>query len=77
MRKNATSITDVVSDDWETALVAKARGDVPAHDASSDEDHTKHPQVLTNNEALGHVSELVNYATHTHTLETKPCWKQS
>ncbi|KAK2185068.1 hypothetical protein NP493_246g01029 [Ridgeia piscesae] len=54
----ATNTTD------ESALIAKARG-VPANDASSDETQTDHPPVLTNMEALGHVSELVNYATHT------------
>ena len=67
---DATSTTDAVSDDWESALIAKAR-DVPAHDESSDEDQIEHPPVLTNKEALGHVSELVNYATHTHTHSRK------
>ena len=68
---DATRTTDVVNDDWESALIAKARGDVPAAGASSEEEeeeeeeHTELPPVLTHKEALGRVTELVNYASRT------------
>ena len=66
---DATRTTDVVNDDWESALIAKARGDVPAAGASSEEEeqeeHTELPPVSTHKEALGRVSELVDYASHT------------
>ena len=65
---DATRTTDVVNDDWESALIAKARGDVPAAGASSEEEeeeHTELPPVLTHKEALRRVSELVDYATRT------------
>ena len=68
---DATRTTEIISDDWESALIAKARGDAPAEDASSEdeeeqEEHTElPPTVLTNKEALGHVSELMAYATRT------------
>ena len=60
----------VPRDDWESALIAKARGDVPvpADDASSDENvQTENLPcpVFTNKKVLGHVNKLVDYATHT------------
>ena len=69
---DATRTTDVVNDDWESAVIAKARGDVPAAGASSEEEEQEEqeeqielPPVLTHKEALGHVSELVDYASRT------------
>ena len=65
---DATRTTDVVNDDWESAVIAKARGDVSAAGASSEEEQeeqTELPPVLTHKEALGHVSELVDYASRT------------
>ena len=51
----------VRGDDWESALIANARGDVPADYVSSEEEQeeeeeeeqVEHPPVLTNKEALG------------------------
>ena len=68
---DATRTTDIISDDWESALIAKARGDVSADGASSEEEEEQEeqtelpPTVLTNKEALGCVNELVDYATRT------------
>ena len=67
---NATRTTDIISDDWESALITKAREDVLADGASSEEDEQEEqaelpPTVLTNREALGRVNELVDYATRT------------
>ena len=66
---DATRTTDVVSDDWESALITKAREDVLADGASSEEEEQEEqaelPPVLTNKEALGRVNELVDYATRT------------
>ena len=68
---DATRITDVVNDDWESALIVKVRGDVPATGASSEEEEeeqeeqTELPPLLTHKEALRRVSELVDYATRT------------
>ena len=66
---DATRTPDIVSDDEEPALIATARGDVPAGGASSEEEEeqeeqTELPLVLTNKEALGRVSELVDCHTH-------------
>ncbi|KAI0221335.1 hypothetical protein LSAT2_027300 [Lamellibrachia satsuma] len=62
---NGTSTTDVASDEWEAALIAKARGEVPADDSSSDEDAEEPAEptpVLTTREALVRVNELVTFA---------------
>ena len=52
---DGTSTIDVASDEWPAALIAKARGEVPADDSSSDEDAeepTGPTPVLTTREAL-------------------------
>ena len=62
---DGTSTTDVASDEWEAALIAKARGEVPADDSSSDEDAEEPAEptpVLTIREALVRVNELVTFA---------------
>ena len=43
---NGTSMTDVASDEWEAALIAKARGEVSADDSSSDEEAESQPNQL-------------------------------
>ena len=62
---DSTSTTDVASDEWEAALIAKARGEVPADDSSSDEEAeepTEPTPVLTTREALVRVNEFVTFA---------------
>ena len=62
---DSSSTTNVASDEWEAALIAKTRGEVPADDSSSDEDAEEPAEptpVLTTREALVRVNELVTFA---------------
>ncbi|KAK2176479.1 hypothetical protein NP493_662g01141 [Ridgeia piscesae] len=67
---DATRTTDVVNDDWESALIAKARGDVPAAGPKGEEEEEGRKENLTfprveTRRAPGRVTELVNYASRT------------
>ena len=52
----ATSTTDVTGDDWEVALVAKAKGE------KMNEDERKDEAVISTKVAVGHVSDLLTFA---------------
>ena len=63
----ATSTADIASDDWETDLIARARGDQVEDndDSSGDEggiEEAAAPAAISTKVALGHVGQLVSFA---------------
>ena len=63
----ATSTTDVTGDDWEAALVAKAKGEKLNEDESEDEADKPgipddEPPVISTKVAVAHVRNLLTFA---------------